>query len=136
MADRFGRETWSLVVPSAWKAWHDDECATLVDSDESGALQIGAAFKDSDVTDQDLRDFAAEHLEAGAVPVDVQLGEFRGFEIGFATEERAWCQWYVRHEHQMLFITYNCNPSTESQHADVLDATLQSLRATGAAPTT
>jgi hypothetical protein len=30
MVARFGRETWSLVVPDGWRAWHGDECATLM----------------------------------------------------------------------------------------------------------
>ncbi len=54
MNARFGRETWSLRPPEGWRAWHDAECATLVANDEIGALQISAAFKDSEVGDDDL----------------------------------------------------------------------------------
>jgi|GEM_PF-866899 len=108
MNARFGRETWSLRPPEDWRAWHDAECVTLVADDEIGALQISAAFKDSEVLDADLRDFAADHLEAGAKPWPTEAGDFVGFEISFSDDERFWRQWYLRNGRQVLFVTYNC----------------------------
>lgn len=100
MAARFGRETWSLVVPEGWRAWHDDECATLVGPGEIGALQISVACKGSEVVDTDLREFAAEHLRAGVKPRPTEAGDFVGFEIAFSDEERLWRQWYLRRARQ------------------------------------
>ena len=45
MTSRFGRASWSLVVPDGWRAWHDEKCATLVGDDEIGAFQISAAVR-------------------------------------------------------------------------------------------
>lgn len=42
MVARFGRNTWSLVMPDGWRAWHDDECATLVVPGEIDAFEISA----------------------------------------------------------------------------------------------
>jgi hypothetical protein len=53
MTARFGRQTWSLVVPEGWRAWQDEECATLVGPGGIGGLQISAYFKDSEVLDTD-----------------------------------------------------------------------------------
>jgi hypothetical protein len=104
----FGRETWSLAVPKGWRAWHDPECATLVGPGDIGALQISAAFNESDVLEADLRELASEHLDAGAKPAATHAGDFVGFEIAFSDGETFWRQWYLRNGRQMLFITYNC----------------------------
>lgn len=127
MTAHFGRETWSLLVPDDWRAWHDEECATLVADDEIGALQISAAFKDSDVQASDLREFAAEHLEAGAKAKPTEAGDFVGFEIAFRDEDRFWRQWYLRNGRQMLFLTYNCDLESRSAEDAVLRDILASL---------
>jgi hypothetical protein len=129
--DRFGRETWSLLVPDGWRAWHDDECATLVGPGDVGALQISAAFKDSEVIDADLREFAAEHLKAGAKPRPTEAGDFVGFDIAFSDEECLWRQWYLRNGRQMLFVTYNCGLESRGVEDGPVRAALASLAAGG-----
>lgn len=131
MNARFGRVTWSLRPPEGWRAWHDEECATLVADDEIGALQISAAFKDSEVVDADLRDFAADHLDAGANPRPTEAGEFVGFEISFSDGERFWRQWYLRNGRQLLFVTYNCGLDCRGVEDGPLGAALASLQARG-----
>ncbi|MBI2919483.1 MAG: hypothetical protein HYY18_00195 [Planctomycetes bacterium] len=129
MNTRFGRATWSLLVPDGWHARHDKECATLVADDEIGALQLSAAFKDSDVLAADLREFAAEHLDAGATAKPTQAGEFVGFELAFNRKDRYWRQWYLRNHRQMLFVTYTCG----LEFRGVEDAAVQDILATLAA---
>jgi hypothetical protein len=75
--------SWELDLPSDWTAEHDDTCVTLERAGGVGALQISGAQKDGDVTDDDLRDFAAEHLEAGAVPSAAICGEYSGFILKY-----------------------------------------------------
>jgi hypothetical protein len=128
---RFGRETWSLVVPDGWRASHDQECATLVGPREEGVLQISVAFKDSEVVDADLRDFAVEHLEAGAKPQPTEAGEFVGFEISFGDDERFWRQWYLRNGRQVLFVTYTCVLELRGVEDGPIDSALSSLVASG-----
>jgi hypothetical protein len=128
---RFGRDTWALVVPDGWRAWHDEECATFVASPEVGGLQISAAFKDSEVVDSDLRGFAAEHLDAGAKPRPTQAGEFVGFENAFSNDDRFWRQWYLRNGCQMLFVTYNCDSKSRGVEDGPIGATLATLVTTG-----
>ncbi len=68
-------------MPDGWRAWQDDECATLVADDEIGALQVSASFKDSAVLDEDLLDFASEHLDSGRGAQLTRAGDSVGFEI-------------------------------------------------------
>ena len=131
MNARFGRETWSLRVPEGWRASHDEACATLVADNEIGALQISAAFKDTDVLDTDLREFAAEHLEAGANAKPSGAGAFVGFEIAFSEEDRFWRHWYLRNGRQMLVVTYNCSLESRGAEDTVVRDILASLAASG-----
>jgi hypothetical protein len=128
---RFGRDSWSLVVPDGWRASHDEECATLLAPREVGVLQISAAFKDSVVLDSDLRDFAVEHLDAGAKPRPTDAGDFVGFEIAFCDDERYWRHWYLRSGAQMLFVTYNCGLECRGVDDGPIGAALSSLLTSG-----
>ncbi len=78
-----------MLLPDGWQAWHDPECATCSGDPQIGALQISAAFKDAEVDAADLRDFAAKHLDAGALARPIQAGDFVGFSIGFQVEATA-----------------------------------------------
>ncbi len=131
MGTRFGRETWSLVVPDGWHARHDPECATLECEPAIGALQISAAFKDSPVLDEDLRDFASEHLEAGAIMRPTVAGDFVGFEIAYSDGGTSWRQWYLRCDNQALFVTYNCAENERGREDASIAEVLASLTATG-----
>jgi hypothetical protein len=131
MSDRFGTNTWSLVVPGGWSARHDEECATLTGSEDVGTLQISAAFLDADVEDEDLRDLAEEHLEAGAVAHPAQAGDFVGFEIRFEADGSFWREWYLRCGEQALFVTYNCDAGSRDAEDEPIAAALASLTASG-----
>jgi len=127
----FGRETWSLAVPEGWRAWHDPECATLVGPGDIGSLQISAAFKESEVLEADLRDFASKHLDAGARPSATHAGDFVGFEIAFSDGDKFWRQWYLRNGRQMLFVTYNCDLDSRGTEEEPIREALASLVAKG-----
>ena len=128
MTKRFGRNTWSIVVPDGWHASHGDECSTLENS--TGALQLSAYFKSSEVSEADLREFASEHLEAGAIPSAARCGDFIGFEFAYADDECFCRQWHLRHGTQLLFVTYTCALGHERDHDAALDRALGSLVAT------
>ena len=134
MTNRFGRETWSVLVPSGWHAWHDPECATLVGDPEIGALQISAAFKDTPVLDEDLNEFAAELLAAGAKAQSVVAGDFVGFEIAYTDAENSWRQWFLRHGKQALFVTYNCSTDDRGREDTAIAQVIASLSPTRTQP--
>ena len=132
MSNRFGRETWSITVPDGWHARHDPECATLEADPPVGALQISMAFKESPVLDEDLREFASDHLEAGAVTRPVVAGEFVGFEIAYGAGDTFWRQWFLRRRDQALFVTYNCHESERGREDSSVAKALASLSGSGA----
>lgn len=92
----FGTEAWSLAFPDGWHARHDADCATLKSDGAIGALQISATFTESDARDQDLRDFVADDIAAGAGARTIDAGDFVGIEIAFADGERFCRQWRWR----------------------------------------
>jgi hypothetical protein len=128
---RFGRETWSIDLPAGWRAWHDDACATIVGSLEVGALQVSAAFKDSEVLRQDLLEFAADHIAARARPAEVVAGDFMGIAISFEHDGAFWHHWYLRNGAQELFITYNCAAENRGVEDAAVQEVLKTLRASG-----
>ena len=130
---RFGRDTWSIQPPLGWSAWHDAECATLAGEPEIGALQISAAFKESDVSHEDLLDFASDHIDAGARAAEVVAGTFQGITFCYGDGEFHWQQWYLRDGRQMLFVTYNCPVERKGAEDDVVSKALNTLSSTCAA---
>jgi hypothetical protein len=128
---RFGTSTWSVSIPEGWRASHEDGCAQLIS--DVGALHISCAFKDSDVVDADLREFAAVHLHADAISTPVIAGEFIGFEIAFGVRERFWRHWYLRNGHQAVFITYNCDLDSRGVDDEAIGTALATLTPHGTA---
>ncbi|WP_145062908.1 hypothetical protein [Engelhardtia mirabilis] len=124
--------SWWLSIPPGWSEVSDPDCATIVSEGELGTLQISAAFAPGDVTDADLRDFAQEHIDAGAPTADVVAGDFRGFEIAYDDGEAYWRQWYLRAGSQILFVTYGCPLDAVGVDDAALESALGTLGAVGA----
>lgn len=100
---------------------------------EVGALQISAAFKESDVSHEDLLDFASDHIDAGARPVEFAAGTFEGITFCYGDGESHWQRWYLRDGRQMLLVTYNCPVELRGAEDDVVVKALKTLSSTGAA---
>jgi hypothetical protein len=120
---------WSASLPSNWAGQNDPECATFVGQKSVGALQISSTRKNGEVTDDDLRDFAAEHLENVAKTRPVTAGDFAGFMFSYGDEENYWRQWFLRHNSVAVFVTYNCSLKHMHQEDSSVDAIIASLRA-------
>jgi hypothetical protein len=119
---------WELDVPLGWTTEHDETCLTLQRVDGIGALQISGAQKDGDVTDDDLRDFASEHLRAGAVQAAASCGEFAGLSLRYCETGRSWRVWYLRASRCMLFVTYNCAEKYRGSEDAEVDRVLGTIR--------
>jgi hypothetical protein len=104
---------------------------TLLGDPEIGALQISAYFKDEQVETADLLDFAADHLERGAKPRDVEVGDFVGFVIALRHGEHYCRHWYLRNREQMLFVTYTCPYGDRRVESKLIGDIVASLRAEG-----
>ena len=119
---------WSLALISPWLAGDDGDCVSIAHPDGLGALQISAARKNTMVTDDDLAEFAADHLDAGAKAIPITLGDFSGLAIPYGVDGTHWRQWFLRHGPVALLVTYNCAEADRGiEDADV-DRMLASLR--------
>lgn len=129
MPTLFATANWSIHIPEGWTASEDPECVTLTGSAPIGALQISASFKRTEVFDSDLREFASDHLDAGAVPAEVHAGDFVGLEFAFDTEDACWRQWYLRYSNMMLYVTYNCDLADRGAEDAAVNSAVGSLKA-------
>lgn len=120
--------TWQANLPDGWESQRDEECVTLHHHNGHGALQISAAFKDSSVCTDDLRQYASKHIQAGAKTRDLACGDFVGFTLAFGENDIYWRHWYLRHGNQMLFITYNCSNDDRGREEAAVAEILDSLR--------
>jgi len=128
MTTRVMESSWELALPDRWEWQRDDECVTLYDPEGVGALQVSAATKNSVVTDEDLRGFASEHIEAGAKIRELACGDFSGFMLAFGTTDAYWRHWYLSEGREMLFVTYNCSPNDRGIEDQPIAEILGSLR--------
>ena len=124
----FSGASWAVVLPSAWQGEHDEECASIFNEDGVGVLQLSAYKKSSQVSEQDLMDFASEHIEAGAKTQLVDCGDFSGFTLNFCVANEYWRRWYFRVGSLALFVTYYCDAEDRDVEELQVNAILGSLR--------
>jgi len=119
MSQACGAE-WSLTLAPSWQANDDEDGFCIVRPEGLGALQI---------TDEDLTDFAADHLDAGARTRPVTLGNFSEIAIRYGADGIHWRRWFLRHGPVALFVTYNCAEADRGIEDADFDQMLGSLRA-------
>ena len=124
----FQTNTWSVSLPDNWEEEHDAEGVTLFNPDGLGALEISAVERDEPVDDGFLEYMAAEHLEAGAEPDEVEYGDFEGLEFSYDDDGNYWREWYLRADNLMLYVTYHCPLADEGREDDEVDAILETLQ--------
>lgn len=120
-------QLWEITLPDDWEVETDEDSTSVYDPDGPGTLQISAMREEDMITEKDLREMAADHLEAGAEPEEVELGDFDGFVLRYDTEGEYWSEWYLKAEDRMLFITYACALEDEGEEEDVIEAVLDTL---------
>lgn len=120
---------WTVSLPIDWIATNHPECATFERQVGVGALQISAAHKEGLVTDEELREFAGDHLSAGATTKNLRLGDFEGFTFRYRDGDRNCRQWFLRCAATAVFVTYNCPLESKGEEDEMVDSILGSLRA-------
>ena len=127
---KFQTEWWQCNIPEDWDSDYNEGCATFTSKEGGvGALQISEYRReDRDVTDGDLRNFAAEHIGAGANLTSISCGDFSGFHVFYRTEEKSfWCEYWLRLGQVMIYVTYNCAISDKDIEISVVKGILESL---------
>jgi hypothetical protein len=118
-----------MQVHDNWQDESDDTCATFISPKVGGALQVSAARNsDGPATDDDLRDFAQEHFDAGAPIAEVIVGGFRGYYLHCGMDEFYQRQWWLRNVDTVVMITYTCdarNRGVDDSEIDSMVVTLE-----------
>ena len=125
----FITEWWRCNIPDDWKSDDSEGCATFTSKNGFGALQISAFKKeDREVTDEDLRDFASDHVNAGANLSSVSFGDFIGLYVAYSVEDQEfWCEYWLRSGQVMIYVTYNCLLSEKENELSTIEDILDSL---------
>lgn len=125
----FEGKSWSISLLPDWIGEHEDECSLIYHPEGVGALQISAYTKATPVTDEDLREFAEEHIEAGAKLSPIQTGEFTGYTIALGIDDTFWQYWYLRNASTMLLVTYHCDEDKRNQELEQIKSMVATLAA-------
>lgn len=126
----FEGQSWSIELQSGWVGEHDEDCSTIYHPDGVGALQISAYTKDSEVTNEDLKEQAQDHVEAGAKLAESESGDFQGYTLAYGVDGEFWQHWYVCAGCTLLFITYNSDPEDREKEIDIVKKMVASMKAT------
>lgn len=121
-------EWWSIDLPANWSGHPDDACSTFRAQPSLGVLQISAARKDTGlVSEDDLREFAADRIAPG-VPIEhASFPTFSGFTASHRKSGLLWKEWWLRSEHLMVYATYNVDQNDAAAEQVVVSMILSSL---------
>lgn len=116
---RFTSTWWSIQVPDSWNSMENADCVSFVAIVPVGVLQISAVRKeDGHVTDEDIREFAAERLSedrCSAALTDIDLKHVSGIHVSYTKDDVRWEEWWLRYGHTMVYATYNASLANHSQ---------------------
>ncbi len=120
---------WKITLPDEWQVDDDadTEVLTLYQPEGVGELQISTIKFDEPLSGEGLLELAAEHIEAGAEPEEVTLGEFDGITLEYEVDDEYGCEWYLLAGSLFLFVTYACACGDDEQEHDVVEFILESL---------
>ena len=127
---KFIGSSWSIDLLPEWIGEHEEDCSTIYHPDGVGALQISSYKKDSIVEEDDLRNLAQDHVEAGAKLSPANSGQFNGFTLAFGAEGQFWQYWYVANNNTALLLTYNCEEVDLGPERDEVKSMVGTLAAT------
>ncbi len=121
---------WKATYPEHWVMETEEDSVLLYDPDDGiGTLEISCFCKDDGPATQDeLRDLAADTLQAGARQMETQMGDKQGLLLFFTEDGVAWKEWYLAVGHCVFFVTYDCPEDLEGVEDDELAEIIASLR--------
>lgn len=121
---------WTIIIPDEWSCYRDANSVSIHAEPALGVLQVSAARKDADlVTDDDLRDFAQDHVRTYGDLSPVAIGEWCGFYLKFSTDEYYWREWWLRNKNLLVYVTYNIDLAKKGCEDQEVDKILLSLKA-------
>ena len=120
---------WSLQLPDDWSSEAEPDCTAFFADSGGGALQLSAARNSNGpATDDDLREFAAEHYDAGAPIQSVVCGAFTGFYLQHSRPGGYQRQWWLRSGDTVVLATWTSDPNQKGNEDAVVDTILKTLK--------
>jgi len=119
---------WQVDLPDDWVSEQEDDSVVLYQPDHGGSVVLSAVREEQEISDEYLADLVEDHIEAGAELEEVELGNFSGLSCCYEGEGEYWCEWYLRSDQTLLFVTYNCSLEEEGTQDDVVESILESLQ--------
>ena len=125
----FKQSHWNISLPDNWVVEDEVDYICLYHPEGVGALLISTFEQDSTVTDEDLEEFAADHIDGDVDPDEVEYGDFSGFTFCYEIESEYLCEWYLKAGNLLIFITYSCAlEDEENNEEDIVETILDSLQ--------
>ncbi|MFO7603164.1 MAG: hypothetical protein R6X06_05030 [Gammaproteobacteria bacterium] len=125
----YNHPDWAMTVPDHWSVEAESDFTSFYDPDGVGELLISSMLHEQALSDDDLEEFAADHIDTEVESEEVEYGEFSGFSFCYEVEDEYLCEWYLRAGKLMLFVTYSCAlEDEEHSEEDIVETMLDSLR--------
>lgn len=116
-------------MPAGWQAVENSECVTISGKNLLSAVQISAARNEAGlVTDEDLKDFAAERLGDQTSLCQINTPIFTGFYAEYIKKDTFWREWWLRSGDLMVYVTYNVDIKYRGTEMRQVDEIVRSLR--------
>ena len=127
---RFNSRWWYVLLPPGWQATQGSECVTLSSGHYPSALQISAAKKDAPnlITDEDLKDFAANQRPDELRLRKIDTPPFQGFYAEHVENGVFWREWWLRAGGLMIYVSYNVEETFKDTETVFVDNIVKSLR--------
>lgn len=107
MSEIFNGEWWTVLLPTGWHAAPEEHGASFWRTPRLGTLHISSAKKSAGrVSDDDLKDFAAERLTAGHQLQRTESHAFSGFQCIRSDGTFHWNEWWLKDESLMIYANY------------------------------
>lgn len=121
-----------MHLPVSWQATEDNECVTLLRKHSPSAVQISAARKETGfITDEELKEFAAERLGDQISLCKVNTPEFTGFCAEYIKNSTFWREWWLRSNDLIVYVTYNIDVKYREAELGLVDEIIRDLRPIG-----
>ena len=118
-----------MYIREDWIEQSDNTSATFVSPGVEGAFQVSVARNsEGPATDDDLREFAQEHFDAGAPMTQVKIGEFEGYYLHYGFDDMYQRQWWLRSVDTVVMVTYTCNHADRGIDDHAVDEMVSSLQ--------
>jgi hypothetical protein len=126
----FAQRGWAVDLPRGWSGELGEEDTALLGADDGPGLMQVRSFRSEgrDIEDDDLKELARPHTDAGAQLFRVRYGIFSGFYVHYKHEDTLWYEWWLRSGPMALHVTYHVPEAQRAVEEATVAAILGSLR--------